>query len=320
MIQFIKELKRNKSKIFMAQANRQTPKKSTKLDMCAVLPKDLSEHDIAWTTGQLDALLAIKKGGFSSRRVLKVMNELINGYKFIRHYKKAVTIFGSARNRMGKVIYEDAYKLGFELARMQFAVITGGGPGIMQAANEGALKAGGESVGLNIQLPMEQRVNPYVNESVSFHYFFTRKVMLASVSQVYIFFPGGFGTLDELFEILTLIQTKKVAPIKVILINKKFWEPLLHWINATMYEKHKAISKSDLVLFHVADHADEAIEIISHMVRHKKIGHVSREDDTLENNPKGTVMVSGSNNVKISKSLKSKLSNPKGRVGRLIKN
>lgn len=259
--------------------------------VCAVLPVNVNESDVAWTTGQLDSLLSIRKGGFSSRRLLKIMNEFVNGYKFIRHYKKAVSIFGSARNSLDKRVYAEARKLGFELAKSGFAVITGGGPGIMQAANEGALKFGGESVGLNIQLPFEQRINPYVNESTSFHYFFTRKVMLASVSQVYVFFPGGFGTMDELFEMLTLIQTKKVAPIKVILVNKRFWGPAMRWVKSTMYEHNGAISKSDLNLFNVVDNAEEAMALIHKMEKHKKIGHVSRESDTLSYHKKeGVVM------------------------------
>ncbi len=258
--------------------------------VCAVLPPEFGQNDIAWSTGQLDSLLTVKKGGFSARRLLKIMNELINGYKFIRHYKKAVSIFGSARTSLDKRVYADASKLGYELAKSGFAVITGGGPGIMQAANEGALKYGGESVGLNIQLPNEQRINPYVNESTSFHYFFTRKVMLASVSQVYVFFPGGFGTMDELFEMLTLIQTKKVAPIKVILVNKRFWNPMLKWLTTSIYAHNKAISKSDLNLFNLVDNADEALELIHKMVRQKRIGHVSRESDTLGFHREGVVM------------------------------
>jgi uncharacterized protein (TIGR00730 family) len=225
--------------------------------------------------------------------LMKIVNELINGYKFIRHYKKAVSIFGSARTSLDKRVYADARKLGYELAKAGFAVITGGGPGIMQAANEGALKFGGESVGLNIQLPNEQRINPYVNESTSFHYFFTRKVMLASVSQVYVFFPGGFGTMDELFEMLTLIQTKKVAPIKVILVNKRFWNPMLKWMTNIIYGHNKAIGKADLNLFHVVDNADEAMVLIHKMVRQKKIGHVSRESDTLGFHREGVVMPRG---------------------------
>ncbi len=270
--------------------NSRNPKDHHMRQVCAILPPNVSEADVAWSTGQLDSLLSIKRGGFSSRRLIKIMNEFVNGYKFIRHYKKAVSIFGSARTSLDKRVYKEAHKLGYELAKAGFAVITGGGPGIMQAANEGALKFGGESVGLNIHLPNEQRINPYVNESTSFHYFFTRKVMLASVSQVYVFFPGGFGTMDEMFEMLTLIQTKKVAPIKIILVNKKFWSPMINWIKTTIYGHNKAIGKADVNLFNLVDNADEAMALVNKMVRQKKIGHVSRESDTLEHNPAGVVM------------------------------
>lgn len=265
-------------------------KKTTQREVCAVLPPNIKEDDLAWTTGQLETLLNIRRGGFSSKRLLKIMNEFIAGYRFIRHYKKAVSIFGSARAGLREKVYQDATKLGFELAADGFAVITGGGPGIMEAANAGALKAGGESVGLNIQLPEEQRINQYVNESTSFHYFFTRKVMLASASQVYVFFPGGYGTLDELFEMLTLVQTKKVMPIKILLVNRDFWEPLVDWITGTMYRKGKAISRSDLNLFQVVDGADEAVEVIRKLDKHHKLRHRSNQVNLLEQKPSGIKM------------------------------
>lgn len=271
-------------------AKKSNSKKMPVHRVCAVLPPNVSEEDVAWSTGQMEQLLSIHRGGFSSRRLLKIMNEFINGYKFIRHYKKAVSIFGSARNTMKARVYREAEKLGYDLAKEGFAVITGGGPGIMEAANQGALRFGGESVGLNIQLPEEQRINPYVNESTSFHYFFTRKVMLASVSQVYVFFPGGFGTMDELFEMLTLIQTKKVAPIKVILVGEAFWNPLMHWVKTTVYGMNKAISKEDLGLFNVVDNAHQAMLLIREMMHKKHIAQVSREQDTLEHKKGGIVM------------------------------
>lgn len=265
-------------------------KKTVHRQVCAVLPPHIKEDDLAWSTGQLETLLNIRRGGFSSQRLIKIMNEFINGYRFIRHYKRAVSIFGSARSGFRDKVYQDATQLGFELATDGFAVITGGGPGIMEAANAGALKAGGESVGLNIQLPEEQRINPYVNESTSFHYFFTRKVMLASASQVYIFFPGGYGTLDELFEMLTLVQTKKVSPVKIVLVNKSFWSPLMNWIKEFMYKKGKAINKADLELFEVVDGADEALALVRRLVKQRKLGHRPREMSLLEQKRSGIQM------------------------------
>lgn len=285
-----KTIKSKATKSKTVKRKNQSVEKTHTHRVCAILPPNVSEEDVAWSTGQMEQLLSIHRGGFSSRRLLKIMNEFINGYKFIRHYKKAVSIFGSARGTMKPKIYREAEKLGYDLAKEGFAVITGGGPGIMEAANQGALRFGGESVGLNIQLPEEQRINPFVNESTSFHYFFTRKVMLASVSQVYVFFPGGFGTMDELFEMLTLIQTKKVAPIKVILVGEMFWAPLMHWIKETVYGQNKTISKEDLGLFNVVDNAHEAMLLIREMVKKKHIAHVSREQDTLEQKRSGIVM------------------------------
>ena len=258
--------------------------------MKAVLPPEVKEEDIAWSTGQLEKLEHVRKGGFSTRRLLKIMNEFILGYKFIRHYKKAVSIFGSARCGFEDKIYQDATRLGYALAKEGYAVVTGGGPGVMEAANKGALMAGGNSVGLNIQLEHEQRITQYVNESSSFHYFFTRKVMLASASQVYIFFPGGYGTMDELFEMLTLVQTKKVAPITIILVNKKFWTPLIKWIRTTVYEKGAAIDESDLQLFHLVDSAEEAVKFLKKRIEENKLGIVSRATDTLEHRKSGIRM------------------------------
>ena len=272
--------------------------------VCAVLPPNVSEDDLAWSTGQLEELLNIRRGGFSSIRLLKIINEFVNGYKFIRHYKKAVSIFGSARTGFKDSVYQEATRLGFELASDGFAVITGGGPGVMEAANQGALKAGGESVGLNIHLPEEQRINKYVNESASFHYFFTRKVMLATASQVYIFFPGGYGTMDELFEMLTLVQTKKVTPIEIILVDKNFWKPLLTWIEKKMYQESKAISAPDLKLVKLVANADEALAEVRRLVKLKKIGKRARELNMLEHKKEGVVMASRSRSTKKKKVVK----------------
>lgn len=197
-----------------------------------------------------------------SWRIFRIMAEFVSGFELLRKYGLAVSFFGTARAGAGEEVYKQAEALAAKLAKSGFAVITGGGPGVMEAANVGAFKVGGKSIGLNIELPMEQRLNPYVTESSHFHFFFTRKVMLAFASEVYVYFPGGFGTLDELFEIITLIQTKKISKTPIILYGKKFWAPLVEWIEASLYKKYGTISRDDIDIFHVVDSVDEAYEYI----------------------------------------------------------
>jgi len=208
-------------------------------------------------------LLEMHQEEVSTWRIFKIMTEFVSGFEFLRKYKgQSISIFGTARCKTDSKIYKEARKLAYKLAKSKFAVITGGGPGVMEAANRGAYEAGGRSVGINIQLPTEQRINRYVKESKAFEHFFVRKVMLSFASIVYVFFPGGYGTLDEFFEMLTLIQTEKIEPIPVVLVGKDFWEPLMDWIQTTVYKKNKAIAKEDLAIVKVVDDADEAYSYI----------------------------------------------------------
>lgn len=204
-------------------------------------------------------------------RLIRIFIEFATGFNFLRKYCLAATIFGTARCKFDDRVYKDARALGGRLAADGFAVITGGGPGVMEAANAGAQAAGGDSVGLNIELPEEQSENGYLTDSKEFHYFFSRKVMLSFASEVYIFFPGGFGTLDEFFEIVTLIQTGKVQKsIPVILIGKEYWTPLLTWIEDTLYA-NGAIDKGDMQLYHLVDSVDEAHTVIHTLLDVEKL-------------------------------------------------
>ena len=194
-------------------------------------------------------------------RVFRIMAEFTAGFDAMSRVCPAVTIFGSARVKPSSPTYKAAQKIGRDLARHHFAVITGGGPGIMEAANRGAAAAKGRSVGLNITLPNEQKPNPYSNLPINFHYFFARKVCLAKYSMGFIFMPGGFGTLDEFSEILTLVQTKRMPHFPLILFGKTFWEGLLAWAKDTM-AKDGYIDLDDLDLVTLTDDPDEAVETI----------------------------------------------------------
>jgi uncharacterized protein (TIGR00730 family) len=198
-----------------------------------------------------------------SWRINRIEAEMVEGFQFIADFPRSVTIFGSTRLPETDEWYQEARKLGAMLAKEDFAVVTGGGPGIMEAGNRGAYEEGGDSVGINIQLPMEQRINPYVNHSDGFHYFFNRKLMLTYSAQAYVYFPGGFGTLDEFFEIATLIQTKKIEThIPVILVGKEFWTPFCDFIEKHIYGKFKAIDKVDMKIYTLVDSAEEAMDVI----------------------------------------------------------
>jgi uncharacterized protein (TIGR00730 family) len=197
-------------------------------------------------------------------RVFRIMAEFVDGFQFLADFKKTVTFFGSARFDDKNKWYREAQKLARILSANGFSIISGGGPGIMEAANKGAVEGGrGDSIGLNIQLPYEQRVNPFVKKAIGFHYFFTRKVMLSYSAQAYVFFPGGFGTMDEMFEILTLIQTHKIYErIPVVLVGKDFWNNVDSFFKKTLLKDYGTIDAADLKLFQVVDTAEEAFAII----------------------------------------------------------
>lgn len=197
-----------------------------------------------------------------SWRVFRIMSEFVQGFELLRRHGLAVTFWGSARIEPGDDYYRDAEELAALLAKKKFTIITGGGPGIMEAANVGAFKVGGKSIGFNIALPMEQKANPYTTESLSFDFFFSRKVMLTFASEIYVYFPGGYGTLDEFFEIMTLVQTKKIERIPIVLYGRDFWEPLVKWFEKDLLKKYKTISKEDLELFQIVDSVDEAYKYI----------------------------------------------------------
>lgn len=191
-------------------------------------------------------------------RVFRIMAEFVDGFETMARIGPAVSIFGSARTKPGERYYEKARELAGLLAKQNFAIISGGGPGIMEAANRGAREAGGISVGLNISLPMEQKSNPYQTLSLNHHYFFVRKVMFVKYSHAFVCFPGGFGTMDECFESLTLIQTLKVEPFPVILIGTDFWTGLIEWMRETMLDQFGTINGEDLNLFRMTDDLEEA--------------------------------------------------------------
>lgn len=197
-----------------------------------------------------------------SWRVLRVMSEFVDSFETMARVGPAVSIFGSARTPPSDRYYEMAVRCAGKLVEREFAVITGGGPGVMEAANKGALEAGGTSVGLNICLPHEQVPNPYQNVELSFRYFFARKVMFVKYANGTIIFPGGFGTMDEFFESLTLMQTLKIVPFPVVLIGRDFWSGLLDWIRDVMDRDFHTISAQDFELFHLTDDVDEAVTII----------------------------------------------------------
>ncbi len=196
--------------------------------------------------------------------IFKIMGEFVNGFEKMSKIGPCVSIFGSARTKTDNKYYQLAVDTAKKIVDHGYGVITGGGPGIMEAGNKGAHLGGGTSVGLNIDLPFEQHDNPYIDsdKSLDFDYFFVRKVMFVKYSQGFVVMPGGFGTLDELFEAMTLIQTKKIAKFPIILVSTEFWGGLIDWVKSTLLEKFGNISPGDLDLIHVVDTPDEVLSIL----------------------------------------------------------
>jgi len=195
-------------------------------------------------------------------RIFRIMAEFVDSFETLSQVGPGVTIFGSARVSASDPYYKAAAELADGLARNNLAVITGGGPGIMEAANKGAARAKGRSVGLNIELPQEQTGNRYANIPIHFHYFFSRKVCFVKYSIAFVFMPGGFGTLDEFYEVLTLVQTRRIPEFPLILFGRRYWQGLLQWMKTTMQDKHRFISPGDLDLVTVTDDPQEAIKVI----------------------------------------------------------
>jgi len=200
-----------------------------------------------------------------SWRLFKILAEFVDGFETLSDIFPCVSIFGSSRVRPGDEHYENAVLIARQLARNGFNIMTGGGPGIMEAANKGAKEGGAKSVGANIVLPLEQAGNPYADIKLEFNYFFVRKVMLIKYAQAYIGMPGGFGTLDEVFEALTLIQTKRIKPFPVILVGSEYWNGLWDWIRSNLLER-KMISSEDMDLVTILDDPDEVVRAVKRVV------------------------------------------------------
>ena len=193
----------------------------------------------------------------------EISKEFREGFTFLKKYPKSVSMFGSSHSSLDNPHYEEARKLATRIVtELGYAVITGGGPGIMEGANLGAKEGGGHSVGLTIILPQEQHINPYTTASKKFNYFFTRKTMLTFAAEAYVFYPGGFGTFDELFSIITLVQTAKIPKVPIILVGKDFWNTFKEFMIKNMLEKHHSIDNNDLNLFVITDNENKILEII----------------------------------------------------------
>jgi len=208
----------------------------------------------------------------SSWQIFKIMAEFVDGFEAMAKIGPCISIFGSARTKPENPYYALTVEIAKELAEEGFGIISGGGPGIMEAANKGAFQAGGKSVGLNITLPFEQMPNSYIDrdKSINFDYFFVRKTMFTKYSQGYIMMPGGFGTMDEFFEVITLVQTNKITKIPMVLVGKKYWQGLLDWIKSSMLDQEQNIHPADLDLIKIVDTSAEVVEyILDFYTKHK---------------------------------------------------
>ncbi|MGB8644148.1 MAG: TIGR00730 family Rossman fold protein [Anaerolineae bacterium] len=226
------------------------------------------------TAARRQSPLANKKMSFSdgpsemSWRVFRIMSEFVDGFDFLSRLRHTVTFFGSARLKEDDPYYQLARDLARRLAAEQYTIVTGGGPGIMEAGNRGAMEGNALSVGLNIELPLEQKFNPYVKQGMGFHYFFSRKFMLDYSALAYVYFPGGYGTLDELFTVLTLIQTGKAErTVPVILMGVDFWKPLTEWMKSGLLERFHTINPDDLDIWRLTDDIEEATRIIKYALQ-----------------------------------------------------
>lgn len=230
-----------------------------------VLPHDYPTED----ERLLESVEDIRTIGKDAWRIFRIMGEFVEGFEEMSEIGPAVSIFGSARVREDDPMYDLCVETSRLLGEAGFSVITGGGPGIMEAANKGARRAGATSVGCNIELPFEQRGNDYLDVSIDFRYFFVRKTMFVKYATAFVIFPGGYGTMDELFEALTLIQTNKVRDFPVVLFGSEYWAGMLEWLRGTMAREGK-IAMADLDLMFVTDDPAQAVE---HIVRHTGAGH-----------------------------------------------
>jgi len=196
------------------------------------------------------------------KRVSLIDSEFNRGFDFIKSETKSITFFGSARFSEDNEYYQHARRVAYKLSKLGYTIISGGGPGIMEGANRGAFESEGRSIGFTIKLPREQVRNPYITDAVDFYYFFTRKVMMTFSAEAYIVYPGGFGTFDELFEILTLVQTRKIEKVPIILVGSKFWNPLDTFVKNHMLEENKTVDKEDMSLYTITDDEDLVVDIV----------------------------------------------------------